>query len=174
MADVAREAGLSLTALYEITPGKEDLYLAVVDEAFTHLLPGMARVEGEGGDVRSRLRIVIDELLAAIWDHPDAFALYARGPGGVPAEVRERRGDPFARYFEQLVGWLSEVIAGAASEQAEPALRARSVALALVAAVVALAGDADTSGDADARTRTAAELGRIADGLLGLAPVARP
>lgn len=156
MRTVAKEAGLSMRALYEAYAGKDELFLAVLDRAFANLAPGFEPDEptSPGEAVLS----AIDAMLASIDANRVAFVL-STGPA-----VRLKDGrDPFTAYRAVALEKLTGLVARALPQ--EPP-RPEAVAGAIIAAVVAAAGATIADDAAAPVTRVGADLRAIFGPLL--------
>lgn len=131
IADVAKTAGLSLKALYEVFSSKEALFEAVladVGERFSALLeePGPAE------NPRVWLLGFVDRLVAMLASNSSALCLYSRGADGIPAALRNKGVNPFTGFMLQVAEMLAAVIRdaqdkGLGGDGIEPAVLARAI-----------------------------------------------
>jgi AcrR family transcriptional regulator len=143
MADIARGSGISLKALYGVFASKEDLFVAVLDEAFARLLPVLAD-DGHDDDPGARILDLIDELFALVDDNRFEVLLYARGSDGVPAALRADGRDPYEPYARVIRDRISELVRTAQAAGHAPGVAADVVAQSLLATILAIARDAVT------------------------------
>jgi AcrR family transcriptional regulator len=142
MADVARESGVSLKALYDAVGSKDQLFSAVIDELFSHnLLPALQR-EASDEDPGERVLALIADLLAAMEADRAYFMLYARGSADVPESLRLSGRDPFEPYITLLAERLRSLITAAQDAGRAGGVSAEAFATAIVATVIALAREA--------------------------------
>jgi AcrR family transcriptional regulator len=147
MAELAREAGVSLKAMYGAFGSKDEIFSAVIDEVFSrNLLPALQKQS----DSESVLAFV-GEVLAAMEADREYFLLYARGSVDVPESLKQDGRDPFEPYIEALTARLQTRIERAGRLRG---IDPQTVATAIVATVIALAREAATG----ARTRPITDL----------------
>ena len=93
VGDIARELGLSKSAIYHHVPSKEHLLSQALDEALDGLAAAVARATSEA-DSRSayeRLRTVVEESVGVLVAHQPAVTLLLRVRGNSPVEVAALR-----------------------------------------------------------------------------------
>ncbi|MEA2169422.1 MAG: hypothetical protein QOF76_2722 [Solirubrobacteraceae bacterium] len=133
MGDVAAEAGISLRALYQVCPGKDELFVAVIDDAFGRLLPVLP--EPGGGTVPA----VIEGFCAFVAEHRDLGLLYVRAH---TSAVRLTDGrDPFAAYLVELQDRLTALVAAAQADGHASRLPAALLARSVIATLIATLSD---------------------------------
>jgi AcrR family transcriptional regulator len=138
MADVARESGVSLKALYDAVGSKDRLFSAVIDELFSHnLLPALVR-EASDEDPGERVLTLVGDLLVAMEADRPYFMLYARGSTDVPETLRQSGRDPFEPYITLLEERLRSLITAAQDAGRARGVSAEAFATAIVATVIAL------------------------------------
>jgi AcrR family transcriptional regulator len=137
MADIAREAGLSLKALYGVFGSKDDLFAAVLDAAFARLLPVLA--DDGDQDPGERILGLIDDLFALVEENRSDFLLYARGSDGVPAALRGGGRDPYEPYQRVIRERLTTLVQAAQDAGHAPGIPAEVVAQSLLATILAIA-----------------------------------
>lgn len=166
MSEIAREAGLSLKALYGVFPSKEELFEAVIADRYEqHVLPLLC-VDRGALPPAERVFALVDEVLAAM-DADRAFLLlYARGSAGVPAKLRAAGRDPYTPYIEAVRDHLVGAIAACRTEI--NAVKAHDLAVALTASLVALATTAFCTDPPRAVLEVRTTLREIFGPLLGL------
>ncbi len=95
MGDLARELGLTKSAIYHHVPSKEHLLAAALDEALdglTAAIDGAARAEGTSA--AERLRCAVEDSVEVLVDHLPAVTLLLRVHGNSEVELdalRRRR-----------------------------------------------------------------------------------
>jgi AcrR family transcriptional regulator len=137
MAELAREAGVSLKAMYGAFGSKDEIFSAVIDEVFSrNLLPALRKQSDSTGVLG-----FVSEVLAAMEADRDYFLLYARGSVDVPESLKRDGHDPFAPYIAALTARLQTRIEEAGRLRG---IDPHTVATAIVASVIALARDAVT------------------------------
>ena len=147
MADIAAESGISLKALYEAFASKEDLFVAVIDQHFERYVGPVLAADRQEGSDGAVVAGFLNDLLEAMEADRDYLLLYARGSDGVPAKMREKGRDPYAKYLVQVQQHLISLIERdrASFKNVSPAIGADDLALVITAAVAALARGAATS-----------------------------
>lgn len=140
IAAIAREAGLSLKALYAAFPSKEDLFEAVIADRYDkHVLP-LLTVDRTSLPPAERVFALVNDILAAMVADRAFMQLYARGSAGVPAKLRMTGRDPYTPYVDAVRTHLAGVIANCPADVGTR--NAHDLAVALAASLVALATDA--------------------------------
>jgi AcrR family transcriptional regulator len=94
IGDLARELGLTKSAIYHHVPSKEHLLAAALDEALDALTAALhAAVTAPGTGAQGRLRIAVQESVRVLVDHLPAVTLLLRVHGNSPVELAalERR-----------------------------------------------------------------------------------
>lgn len=143
MGDIAAAAGLSLRALYEVFPGKEQLFVAVVDEAFGHLEPLLPE-EPAPGDPGQEMLSLVTGLFGFMTDNHDVCLLYSRATQSAPARLSDGR-DPFAGYLQVLQDRIAARIRVAQAAGYATGVRAEVLAESIRATIVAVAVSALTT-----------------------------
>ncbi|MEP9382171.1 TetR/AcrR family transcriptional regulator [Nocardioides sp. KR10-350] len=95
MGDLARELGLTKSAIYHHVPSKEHLLQEALDEALDNLSAVLEEARQEtGGSAYERLRGAVEGGVRVLVDHLPAVTLLLRVRGNSPAEseaLRRRR-----------------------------------------------------------------------------------
>ena len=96
VGDIARELGLSKSAIYHHVPSKEHLLSQALDEALDGLAAAVDRatMSGSDGSAYERLRHVVEESVAVLVAHQPAVTLLLRVRGNSDVELdalRRRR-----------------------------------------------------------------------------------
>ncbi len=96
VGDVARELGLTKSAIYHHVPSKEHLLQSAVDEALDALTAALDAVSATDGlDAEQRLRAAVRSSVTVLVDHLPAVTLLLRVHGNTPVEkaaLARRRG----------------------------------------------------------------------------------
>lgn len=96
VGDVARELGLTKSAIYHHVPSKEHLLQSAVDEALDALTAALDAVPATAGlDAEQRLRAAVRSSVTVLVDHLPAVTLLLRVHGNTPVEkaaLARRRG----------------------------------------------------------------------------------
>ena len=112
MGDLARELGLTKSAIYHHVPSKEHLLAAALDEALDGLAAAIdGAVDGAGpASAADRLRTAVEQSVEVLVDHLPAVTLLLRVHGNTPTErwALERR-----REFDRIV---ADLVAQAAAQ----------------------------------------------------------
>ena len=135
MAELAREAGVSLKAMYAAFGSKDEVFSAVIDEVFSrNLLPALQKEpDGEG------VLAFVGDVLAAMEADRAYFLLYARGSVDVPESLKQEGRDPFEPYITALTACTKTRIVEAGRVRG---IDPHMLATAIVATVIALAREA--------------------------------
>lgn len=127
ITDIAREAGISVGAVYLEFPSKDDIVLALADSRYDRVLGAMRAAFAGTGSLESRVRKAFDARLAVFLEHCDEGT---HGPDLVacsssPVKTAE------ARYHEAERALLEEALREGAQAAgltlADPSLTARGV-----------------------------------------------
>ena len=109
MGDLARELGLTKSAIYHHVPSKEHLLESAIDEALDALTASLDEVAATTGlDAGERLRAAVRGSVVVLVEHLPAVTLLLRVRGNTPAEkaaLRRRR---------QIDDRLADMVRGAA------------------------------------------------------------
>lgn len=109
MGDLARELGLTKSAIYHHVPSKEHLLESAIDEALDALTASLDDVAATSGlDAGERLRAAVRGSVVVLVEHLPAVTLLLRVRGNTPAEksaLRRRR---------EIDDRLAEMVRGAA------------------------------------------------------------
>jgi AcrR family transcriptional regulator len=81
MEEIAHAAGVGKGTLYRYFPSKEDLYLAIVDEAFGLLISRLESERASGVSPETALQRMIEAIVATFAEHLPSFRLIHRGEG---------------------------------------------------------------------------------------------
>lgn len=125
VGDVARELGLTKSAIYHHVPSKEHLLRAAIDEALDALLGALDEVASTDGlDAGSRLRLAVRSSVSVLVAHLPAVTLLLRVHGNTPVQkaalARRRTID------ERLADMVRAAVAeGAVRDDLDPLLISR-------------------------------------------------
>jgi AcrR family transcriptional regulator len=87
IGDLARELGLTKSAIYHHVPSKEHLLESAIDEALDALTAALDEVAGlDGLDAGERLRVGVRSSVTVLVDHLPAVTLLLRVHGNTPVE----------------------------------------------------------------------------------------
>ncbi|MGH7267713.1 MAG: TetR/AcrR family transcriptional regulator [Candidatus Rokuibacteriota bacterium] len=81
MEEIAHVARVGKGTLYRYFPSKEDLYLAIVDEAFGLLISRLEAERASGVSPETVLQQMIEAIVATFAEHLPSFRLIHRGEG---------------------------------------------------------------------------------------------
>lgn len=105
ISSISADADASNALVYRYFQSKEDLYAEVVRLAITGLLDRQAaalEALPDGVPVRDRIQAATEVYLDHIADHPDAWAMPMRQPGGEPPAAAELRAQARRDYVDNL------------------------------------------------------------------------
>lgn len=125
MGDLARELGLTKSAIYHHVPSKEHLLERALDEALDELTAALDAVQAERSRTpEDRLRAAVRSSVVVLAEHLPAVTLLLRVRGNTPAEQHalSRRRDIDHRLAE-MVREAAE--AGAIRDDVDPLLTSR-------------------------------------------------
>lgn len=124
MDDVARAAGVGKGTLYRYFPSKEDLYVAIVDEAFVLLIRRLEREAGAGLPPTQALPRMIEAIVETFARHLPFFQLMHEGDARLflrkKQVIRSRR----ERIAEILAGTLDRGVESGVFRKVDRALAA--------------------------------------------------
>lgn len=127
MDDVAEAAGVGKATLYRYFPSKDDLYIAIFDEALTLLTARLEAIATEGCTGIRALTRLVEILVPAFREHMPSFR--ALGEGHVLLAERKRR--LFTDRRQQITGLVEQVlrdgVAAGLLRRIDPALTAHLV-----------------------------------------------
>lgn len=87
VGDVARELGLTKSAIYHHVPSKEHLLRTAIDEALDALLGALDEVAATAGlDAGGRLRLAVRSSVSVLVEHLPAVTLLLRVHGNTPVQ----------------------------------------------------------------------------------------
>src|SRR6476660_2092148 len=125
MGDLARELGLTKSAIYHHVPSKEHLLESAIDEALDALTASLDEVAATPGlDAGQRLRAAVRGSVVVLVEHLPAVTLLLRVRGNTPAEkaALRRRREIDDRLAEMV---RSAADAGAIRADLDPLLTSR-------------------------------------------------
>ena len=125
MGDLARELGLTKSAIYHHVPSKEHLLESAIDEALDALTASLDEVAAATGlDAGERLRAAVRGSVVVLVEHLPAVTLLLRVRGNTPAEkaALTRRREIDLRLAEMVRGAAD---AGAIRGDVDPLLTSR-------------------------------------------------
>jgi AcrR family transcriptional regulator len=110
MADVAAAAGVSYGLVYHYFPGKEALFVALVQEAVDGALRVTGYAREREGTPWERLRWLCERMLAGVREEPEQLLLVVEAytSEGVPAEARAILDDEGEQVLERLADLIRE------------------------------------------------------------------
>lgn len=157
MGDLARELGLTKSAIYHHVPSKEHLLERALDEALGELTAALDAVGADSGlSPAERLRAAVRASVVVLAEHLPAVTLLLRVRGNTPIEqsALARRRDVDHR-LAVMVREAAE--AGAIRDDVDPLLASRLVFGMVNSLTEWLRGDRDVDALADAVTALAFE-----------------
>lgn len=125
VGDVARELGLTKSAIYHHVPSKEHLLRTAIDEALDALLGALDEVDAaQGLDAGGRLREAVRSSVTVLVEHLPSVTLLLRVQGNTPvqkAALARRR-----TFDERLADMVRAAVAeGAVRDDLDPLLTSR-------------------------------------------------
>ena len=155
MGDLARELGLTKSAIYHHVPSKEHLLERALDEALDELSAALDQVQADHAtSPEQRLRSAVRASVVVLAEHLPAVTLLLRVRGNTPAEKKAlaRRRDIDHRLAE-MVREAAE--AGAIRADVDPLLTSRLLFGTVNSLTEWLRGDVDVEALADTVTTLA-------------------
>ena len=155
MGDLARELGLTKSAIYHHVPSKEHLLERALDEALDELSAALDQVQADHStSPEQRLRSAVRASVVVLAEHLPAVTLLLRVRGNTPAEKKAlaRRRDIDHRLAE-MVREAAE--AGAIRADVDPLLTSRLLFGTVNSLTEWLRGDVDVEALADTVTTLA-------------------
>ena len=127
MGDLARELGLTKSAIYHHVPSKGHLLERALDEALDELTTALDQVQADASSSpEERLRAAVRASVVVLVDHLPAVTLLLRVRGNTPAELKAlaRRRDIDHRLAEMV---REAADAGAIRDDVDPLLISRLI-----------------------------------------------
>lgn len=155
MGDLARELGLTKSAIYHHVPSKEHLLERALDEALDELTAALDRVRADGSATAdARLRSAVRASVVVLAHHLPAVTLLLRVRGNTPAEQRAlaRRREIDHRLAEMV---RDAADSGAIRDDVDPLLVSRLLFGTVNSMTEWLRGDGDVEALADTVTTLA-------------------
>jgi AcrR family transcriptional regulator len=90
MDEIAERAGVSKPVLYQHFPGKQELYLALLDESVERLIEGVAGALRSTTDNRQRVNATFEAYFGYVAEHSGTFRLVFESDFTSEPAVRER------------------------------------------------------------------------------------
>jgi AcrR family transcriptional regulator len=135
VSEIAEAAGLSLTSVYSMFGGKEDLYQEVITHMAETIQEGVRkRVDGIP-NARERLLCVVEALFACFEENRGLLRLFAQGTQGLPWKIRQAMGEVSIQILHGFTEWVISIAEQARREGQLHGLDPESVALAVTGAV---------------------------------------
>jgi AcrR family transcriptional regulator len=165
MGDLARELGLTKSAIYHHVPSKEHLLERAIDEALDALAASLDEVAATPAlDAGERLRAAVHGSVVVLVDHLPAVTLLLRVRGNTPAEQAAlRRRREIDHRLAEMVREAAD--AGAIRDDIDPLLASRLLFGMVNSMTEWLRSDGDVATIADTVTTLAF------DGMRGTRPV---
>lgn len=124
VGDLARDLGLTKSAIYHHVPSKEHLLAAALDEALDGLEAALDAALASEGDAEARLRTVVRESVRVLAEHLPAVTLLLRVHGNSAVELAAlRRRRALDDKLSDLVA--AAVAAGSLRQDHSPELTSR-------------------------------------------------
>lgn len=108
MAEVAEEAGVSYGLAYRYFPGKDALFMTLIEQMLRSSTPLTGRIDDIPGTPGERLAFIITRILEDRRDNPEFYQFFFRTladeklPGDL-REIMERNGRAFQDGIRQLI-----------------------------------------------------------------------
>lgn len=94
LEDVAAEAKVGKGTIYIYFPGKDELYLCLIDEGFARLVAELEqREQGRQGSARAALQRILAALVHFAVEHPHLSELMRSSAGGAGTRWSKARGE---------------------------------------------------------------------------------
>ncbi len=116
MDEIAERAGVSKPVLYQHFPGKQELYLALLDESVESLIEAVRTALRSTNDNRQRVSATFTAYFAYVAEHRGTFRLVFESDFNDPA-VRERL-DTADRKCSDMISQVIKEDAGLADDEA--------------------------------------------------------
>ena len=155
MGDLARELGLTKSAIYHHVPSKEHLLELALDEALGELTAALEAVRADSScSPEQRLRAAVRSSVVVLAEHLPAVTLLLRVRGNTPAEQKAlaRRRDIDHRLAEMV---REAADAGAIRDDVDPLLASRLLFGTVNSMTEWLRADSDAEALADTLTTLA-------------------
>jgi AcrR family transcriptional regulator len=94
LEDVAAQAGVGKGTIYIYFPGKDELYLCLIDEGFAQLVAELeAQEQGQRGSARAALQRILGALVHFAIEHPHLSELMRSTAGGAGTRWSKARAE---------------------------------------------------------------------------------
>jgi AcrR family transcriptional regulator len=135
VSEIAEAAGLSLTSVYAMFNGKEELYHKVIAHMAEEIRDAVRQRVEALANPRDRLLCVIDSLFACFEENQDLLRIYVQGTQGLPFKVRQAMGEHSLQIFQAFTSWVISIAEQAQREGQLRGLDPETVALSLTGTV---------------------------------------
>jgi AcrR family transcriptional regulator len=162
--EIARRAGMALGTLYKALPGKEDLFVGVVERRMASFLD-FVRERISRTPARLRLQVLVSATFSFFADHGDSFRMYLAATQGFPWHIRAGLGERALVRYQEFVREVERIVASDL-----PRARRRQVrlaALAVVGALNAVLAEWIDRGSREPAPSVARRLSELLGGLVG-------
>jgi AcrR family transcriptional regulator len=117
MDEIAERAGVSKPVLYQHFPGKQELYLALLDESVERLIDGLRTALRSNADNRERVNATFTAYFGYIAEHSGTFRLVFESDFTSEPAVRERL-DAADRLCADMISQVIKEDAGLGDDEA--------------------------------------------------------
>lgn len=117
MDEIAERAGVSKPVLYQHFPGKQDLYLALLDESISQLIEAVRTALRSTNDNRQRVAATFQAYFGYVAEHKGTFRLVFESDLTSEPAVRERI-DQVDRACADMISQVIREDAGVADDEA--------------------------------------------------------
>jgi AcrR family transcriptional regulator len=111
MDHVAQQAGLSKGALYVHFPSKEELFLALLDDAAATLVDRISQAIAGARGGRAKVAAALQAALGTFEEHEDLTRVFLVESSGARGAVERRRWELRAALTDLVRGYLDEAVA---------------------------------------------------------------
>jgi AcrR family transcriptional regulator len=125
--DIAAAAGVTKPVLYRHFTGKQDLYLAVLDEHLSELIRRLWVALSASPDPRERLRKGLDAYFAFVEERPDGFRMLVEAGTRNDPDTQNRLGAGWDTLADGVARTVGDLLRGAGLDPAGAPIYARAL-----------------------------------------------
>lgn len=133
MEDIARQAELSVGSLYNVFPGKEALFAAVIERRQDEFLAGAEAAIAREPSAFGKLEQLVEFAFTYFERHEHVFQLYLSATSGFLWNIRRTLGESAFQRQLRLIDFISEICRQGMAKEGWPRADAGTLAWAVIA-----------------------------------------
>lgn len=139
ISEIAALAEVSLTSIYTMFEGKEEIYQAVMSSAAEAVRRAVREQVEAVRDPREQLLCLIDALFSCWEANQPLLQIYARATHGLPWKIREAMGESTMQVFHEFSEWVISIAERAGRAGYLKDLEPRAFAVSLIGSATTMA-----------------------------------